>query len=97
MSGLLLHRNEHPPTGPVERWPMSAVLDVLDRGSVADWVPVVRALMRDPRGEFARALEQALQGTYLYGTSALFLTLIARLRDEREDPSTFPKPAAFVP
>ncbi|MBE3590684.1 MAG: hypothetical protein IMW98_07670 [Firmicutes bacterium] len=97
MSGLQLHRNERAPVGPVESWPMSAVLDLLDRGLAEDWVPVVRALMRDPHGEFARALEQALQRTYLYGTSALFLTLMAHLRGERQDPSTFPEPPEFVP
>jgi hypothetical protein len=96
-SRLQLHRNERAPAGPVERWPMSAVLDLLDRGLAADWAPVVRALLRDPHGEFACALERALRGTYLYGTSALFLTLIARLRGEREDPSAFPKPSEFVP
>lgn len=97
MSALLLHRNEQRPIGPVETWPMTAVLDLLDRGTVDQWAPIIRAILDDPSGDFAKRLEAALCQTYLYGTSRLFLTLIAHARGESEDPDSFPERPAFVP
>ncbi len=97
MSGLLLHRNEQKPTGPIETWPMMAVLDLLDRGTIDQWAPVIRAIHVDPFGDFTGRLEGVLRRTYLYGTSRLFLTLIAHARGEPEDPASFPRPPEFVP
>ena len=97
MGALSLHRNEQKPKGPVETWPMTAVLDLLDRGTIDQWVPIVRAILDDPFGDFTNRLEAAVRQTYLYGTSRLFLALIADARGGSEDPASFPQPPDFVP
>ena len=89
---MLSSRNQHAPEGPVETWPMSFVLEVLDRGSAEDWISIIQAIRQNPNSPFVLRLEQALRHTYMYGTSALFLTLIARSRGEEENPAAFPKP-----
>lgn len=96
---MRLHRNAYPPSRfiPLEAWPMTDILDLLDRGLLGDWLPLIAALRKDPHGDFALRVERSLRQTYLYGTSALFLTLLARLREETEDPNTFPKPPELIP
>ena len=76
---------------------MTDILDLLDRGLLGDWLPLIAAIRKDPRGAFALGVEQALRQTYMYGTSALFLTLLAHWRGEAEDPSTFPRPPELIP
>ena len=76
---------------------MTAVLDLLDRGTVVEWATIVQAIHGDPFGGFVKQLETALCQTYLYGTSRLFLTIIARARGEQEDSNSFPLPSELVP
>ena len=94
---LSLRRNLMPTDRAVEQWSAMEILDLLDRGMLVDWYPLVQALRTDPRGELALRVERALRGTYLYGTGRLFLTALAYWRGERVDPTLFPKPPELIP
>lgn len=65
---------------PVDQWPYEALVTVIERGLVYDWLPVVRAIDDDPWGPVARQVEDYLGYARPYGVGALFERMIARAR-----------------
>lgn len=76
------HRHLDTPAGrPVERWGLAALDDLLDRGDLADWRPLVDAVGRDPWGPLADRVLHLCRSHHMYGTSALWIRHITTLRD----------------
>ncbi len=58
----------------------AAIDDLLDRGDLATWVPLARAIRRDPRGALADAVLRLCEAHSMYGTCSMWRTWIERLR-----------------
>jgi DNA-binding Xre family transcriptional regulator len=90
----VIHRHVEVPEGtPVERWPSPALVDVLERGDLADWQPLAAAVAREPSGPLAERLLQLVDAYPAYGTSPLWRAWIDRCRARAEGPL----PAAAAP
>jgi len=75
------HRHLDYPSGtPVESLGAAALDDLLDRGELADWAPLVRAVVADPHGPLAETVLRVCRAHPMYGTSLLWAHWIARLR-----------------
>ena len=75
------HRHlTYAPGQAVEDLPAAAILDILDRGDLADWQPIAARIARDPSGEFAERVASLVEAHLMYGTTALWQAWIERLR-----------------
>jgi len=61
---------------------LAAIEDILARGSLPDWVPLVRAIDADPYGEVAEKTHRICAARDIYGSSKLFAMLIERARGQ---------------
>jgi DNA-binding XRE family transcriptional regulator len=78
------HRHLEYSPGPPEEWPLAALVDVLQRGDLADWRPIAMAVARDPHGPLAARVLDLLAAYPAYGTSALWRAWIERRRAAAE-------------
>jgi hypothetical protein len=77
----VIHRHlDIPPDTPVEEMPLAAIHDLLDRGDLDDWRPLLRRLERDPHGRLSRAVARLVDAYPMYGTSPLLRSWIERCR-----------------
>lgn len=65
---------------PVEELGAAGLDDLLDRGDLAAWTPLARAIRRDPFGEPSETVLDLCEAHPMYGTSSLWRTWIERLR-----------------
>ncbi len=65
---------------PVEDLPSAALVDLLDRGDLADWAPLARAIAANPDGPLAERVLQLVDAYPMYGTSPLWRAWIDRRR-----------------
>ncbi len=80
----MIHRHlDVPPDTPVEALPLAAIHDLLDRGDLDDWRPLLRLIERDPDGELSRAVARLVDAYPMYGTSPLLRAWIERCRNRR--------------
>lgn len=78
----MIHRHlDIPPDTPVEELPLAAIHDLLDRGDLDDWRPLLRSIETDPEGELARGVEHLIDAYPMYGTSPLLRAWIERCRN----------------
>lgn len=75
---------EGSPDLPVERWPYEALVAAVERGTIGDWLPIIRAIERAPWGEVARRVESYLSYEQPWGVAPLLSRTIARARAEAE-------------
>lgn len=73
------------PAAPVETWPYEAIVTVVERGTVTDWLILTRAFDADPWGPVARQVEDYLAYEQPYGVAPLLQRAIARARARAED------------
>lgn len=73
------HLDHAPDTALGELGP-AAIDDLLDRGDLEAWAPLLRAVGRDPWGSIAETILRLCDAHPMYGTSALWRTWIARRR-----------------
>jgi DNA-binding transcriptional regulator YiaG len=73
------------PALPVERWPYEALVTTIERGTIGDWLPVIRAIERRPWGVVARRVEEYLGYAHPYGVGPLLSRSIARARATAEN------------
>jgi hypothetical protein len=86
------HRHlSYPPGTPVEKWPVAALLDVLERGDLGDWKPIAVAVARDPHGPLAARVLKIVNTHRMYGTSALWRMWIGQRRARAAGPSAQPE------
>lgn len=75
------HRHlEVDPARPVDELGAAALDDLLDRGDLEDWMPLLREIRRDPGGEVANRVLNLVESHPMYGTSSLWRTWIAEQR-----------------
>ncbi|MGB6000969.1 MAG: hypothetical protein WBI00_10840, partial [Thermoanaerobaculia bacterium] len=79
------HRHLLVPTDtPAEELPSAAIVDILERGDLADWQPLAEAIAHDPQGELADRVAHLVDSYPMYGTSALWRAWIDRCRARAE-------------
>ena len=90
MSGPGLRRVRHvevDPAAPVSTWPYEALVAILERGSIRDWVVLANEFRRDPWGPVARQVEDYLhepQEQRETDLTALLQRAISRARQRAE-------------
>lgn len=60
--------------------PLAALDDVLDRGTIEDWRPLLRAIRSDPHGALAGRVLHLCARHEMFGTSRLLPVWIGTLR-----------------
>ncbi len=66
-----------------EGFTLAAIEDILARGSMPDWVPLIEAIEADPYGEIADKTLRICAARDIYGASKLFDRLIRNARQMR--------------
>lgn len=60
----------------------AAIDDILDRGSIDDWLELLEAAKADRA--IADRIERVCRAREMYGTSALWIEIVSRLKGDRE-------------
>ncbi|MEX2624735.1 MAG: hypothetical protein WD651_13535 [Acidimicrobiia bacterium] len=77
----MIHRHlEYPAAADPEQWPTAALADVLDRGDLDDWKPLLVAIGREPYGTVAEKVSRLIDAFPMYGTSPLWRAYLERCR-----------------
>lgn len=82
---LLLRNVDVDLRAPVDTWPYEALVSVIERGLVSDWIPILRAIRADPWGPVARDVEHYLGYAQPYGVGQLLTRAIGRARAANAD------------
>lgn len=81
----LAFRNVHiEPGTPVDEWPYEAIVTIIERGTLTDWLILTRAIDDDPWGPVARQVEEYLGYEAPYGVGPLLMRAIDRARRAAE-------------
>ena len=72
------------PDSPVSTWPYEAIVTVIERGSITDWVVLTKEFDADPWGPVARQVEEYLSYESPYGVGPLLERAIERARRQAE-------------
>lgn len=79
----MIHRHlDYAAATPVTELGSAALDDLLDRGALDDWRPLLVAIAADPFGELADRVLRLCEANPRYGTSALWIAWIARRRSQ---------------
>lgn len=68
------------PADPIELWGVEGILTALDRGGLAEWSRIRRAIETEPHGKSASDLEQALDLAEDRGAATLMRMQLERAR-----------------
>jgi DNA-binding XRE family transcriptional regulator len=79
---------EYPPGTGVEGLGPAGIDDLLDRGDLESWTPLLRAIARDPWSATADTVLRLCEAHPMYGTSMLWRTWIERRRQRSSAEST---------
>lgn len=60
--------------------PSAAIVDILDRGDLEDWLPLISAVASDPDGAVAQRMSDLIDAFPMYGTSPLWRAWLERRR-----------------
>jgi len=63
-----------------EAFTLAAIEDILSRGSMPDWAPLIETIEADPFGETADKTLRVCRSTDIYGASKLFTRLVEAAR-----------------
>lgn len=66
------------PSDPVETWPQEGMLTAVERGTLPEWRRIAEVLLRDPYGEVAAALKQAIETAEDDGGAAVMAIVLER-------------------
>lgn len=69
---------------PVWSWPFEGLAEVMERGLLQDWKPILAELRRDPWGPVARRVERWVTQSPDEPSAAFFALAIARVRERAE-------------
>ncbi|MGH2862779.1 MAG: helix-turn-helix domain-containing protein [Solirubrobacteraceae bacterium] len=75
---------EGSPTMPVEQWPYEALVATIERGTLREWLPLIREIERSPWGTVARHVDAYLGYASPYGVGPLLRRTISRARTAAE-------------
>ncbi len=81
----MIHRHlDYRQDTPIDRIPVAALADLLDRGDLGDWQPIATAVAHDPWGPLAERVARLVDAYPMYGTSSLWRAFIDRCRARAE-------------
>ncbi len=81
----MLHRHlDYPADTTPDELPSAAIVDILDRGDVHDWLPLIRAAARNPAGPLTERVAALVDAYPMYGTSMLWRAWLERCRIRAE-------------
>ncbi len=66
-----------------EAFTLAAIEDILARGSMPDWAPLLHAIEADPYGDVAEKTLRICAARDIYGASKLFNRLIQNARQPK--------------
>lgn len=72
---------------PVQQLGLAALDDLVERGDLADWVPLARALAADPHGPLSERVLHLCASHPVYGSSRLWQAYVHALRDVAHEPA----------
>ena len=81
-----------------QEYTLAAIDDILERGTLADWAPLLREVRRDPYGPVAARVERVIANHRIYGTTdawARFLEAQRQAQRGREPPSLPHRPDQY--
>ncbi len=85
----MLHRHlDYPVDITPDELPSAAIVDILDRGDLHDWLPLITAVARNPTGALAERVATLVDAFPMYGTSTLWLAWLDRCRFRGESRRT---------
>lgn len=73
------------PRDPVRTWPYEGLVEVMERGLIGDWRPILAELRRDPWGAVARKVERWAAQSPEEPASPFFSLVIARARQDAQE------------
>ena len=71
-----------------EGFTLAAIEDILSRGSMPDWAPLIRIIKADPFGEVADKTLVVCRNVDIYGASKLFARLVQSAREDQQCPAS---------
>lgn len=75
------HRHlDYPAATAAADLPAAAIADILDRGDLDDWLPLITAVAADPDGALAQRMSDLIDAFPMYGTSPLWRAWLERRR-----------------
>lgn len=80
--GVSFRNVDAAPSDDVTTWPYEGIVEVIDRGLVPDWQPVLAEIRRSPWGPVARRIESYLSYRDSDGVGTFFALAIEHARDE---------------
>lgn len=72
---------DYPPDTPVDQLGLAALDDLLDRGDLDDWAPILKEVRRRPWGDVASRVLHLVEKHPMFGTSAIWRAWIAAQRE----------------
>jgi DNA-binding transcriptional regulator YiaG len=79
---------DYPADTPVEKLGLAALDDILERGDLDDWAPLLKEVQSRPWGDVANRVLHLVDSHPMPGTSALWRAWITEQRAEAEQPAT---------
>ena len=77
----MIHRHlSYPPETAPQDLPLAALVDILHRGDLEDWLPLLTSVTADPHGPLADAIDRLVDEYPAYGTSPLWRSYLERCR-----------------
>ena len=69
-----------------EGFTLAAIENILARGSMPDWAPLIQTIKYDPFGEVADKTLTVCRNAEIYGASKLFTRLVQGARQQQPRP-----------
>lgn len=73
------------PASPLRTWPYEALVTLVERGLVTDWIRLTREIDADPWGPVARQIEDYLTYCRPYGVAPLLERALERARRQQAE------------
>jgi hypothetical protein len=84
----MIHRHlELEPGITIREMPLAAIQDLLERGDLSDWRPLLRLIAEEPDGELTARVARLVDVYPMYGTSQLVRAWIERCRNRAARPA----------
>lgn len=84
----MIHRHIEVEAGTeVREMPLAAIQDLLERGDLSDWRPLLKLIEEEPDGELTRRVARLVDVYPMYGTSQLVRSWIERCRNRVARPA----------
>lgn len=66
---------------------LAAIDNILERGELPDWLPLLQAIKKDPHGDVAEKTLRICSSHEVYGSSAVFLKFVETQRTLCTEPT----------